>query len=326
MTTHAQQVAAAKKTARIPRAQRGAPAPVTGTQVTDPVQGDPTGRQAAEAGLGKNALAGGEYIANTYVPPAQQLTNAPSADTTAVTNALTGNIAQSADVTNSLAMQRANAQRSTEQQSVLDRQNDIATNGLGSQQYQAEREQMQRGLNSQFATSTANLAKAQARGKVYGAAASAQQANNVSANTNAGVNNEQQLFLQGEALKRSGLQDYSNTLNTQNSALAANANAYGTGAQNAQTGQQQRAAAAATQINTNTANTTDINKFNAGENDATTAAKLGAITNTAGLINANTMNGEQIGLGKDAIAAAGGKTTSYDKAVAAAKKTASGKK
>lgn len=49
--------------------------------------------------------------------------------------------------------------------------------GYTAPQYQAQREQMQRGLNSGLATSTAQLAKAQARAKMYGPAAAAQFAN-----------------------------------------------------------------------------------------------------------------------------------------------------
>lgn len=54
--------------------------------------------------------------------------------------------------------------------------------GYTAPEYQAQREQMQRGLNSNLATSLNQLAKSQARGKVYGAAASAQQANQIRAN------------------------------------------------------------------------------------------------------------------------------------------------
>lgn len=49
--------------------------------------------------------------------------------------------------------------------------------GYTSPEYQAQREQMQRGLNSNLATGMSQLAKAQSRGKVYGAAGAAQQAN-----------------------------------------------------------------------------------------------------------------------------------------------------
>jgi hypothetical protein len=49
--------------------------------------------------------------------------------------------------------------------------------GYTSEQYQASREQMMKGQQSNFATAQAQLAKAQARGRVYGAAGAAQQAN-----------------------------------------------------------------------------------------------------------------------------------------------------
>ncbi|OQB10429.1 MAG: hypothetical protein BWY21_00350 [Parcubacteria group bacterium ADurb.Bin216] len=49
--------------------------------------------------------------------------------------------------------------------------------GYTSPEYQAQREQMQRGIEGNTATGMAQLAKAQARGKVYGAAGVAQQQN-----------------------------------------------------------------------------------------------------------------------------------------------------
>lgn len=49
--------------------------------------------------------------------------------------------------------------------------------GYTSEQYQAQREQAARGQNSNYLTARDQLAKAQARGRVYGAAGAAQQAN-----------------------------------------------------------------------------------------------------------------------------------------------------
>lgn len=49
--------------------------------------------------------------------------------------------------------------------------------GYTAPEYQAQREQMARGINSNTQTSLSQLAKAQARGKVYGASATAQQNN-----------------------------------------------------------------------------------------------------------------------------------------------------
>ncbi len=49
--------------------------------------------------------------------------------------------------------------------------------GYTAPEYQAQREQMARGINSNTQTSLSQLAKSQARGKVYGASATAQQGN-----------------------------------------------------------------------------------------------------------------------------------------------------
>ena len=239
------------------------------------------GQRAAEQGLGKNALAAGEYIANKYIPQnAQQISTEANP-----------NVAQA------LQAQNQYTQATGDQRAALARQNDIAQNGLGAQVYQAERDQLQRGQQSQFATSQNNLAKAQARGKVYGAAGAAQMANNVRANTEAGLNNEQQLMIQSANLKNTANQAYGNLANTEQAQLAGAANQYSQATQAAD-------AAAA-----------DKAKFNIGESDALTAARLGTIANTAGLVNANRTNQLQQGLGADSINAAGGKTAHYDKAM-----------
>ena len=239
------------------------------------------GQRAAEQGLGKNALAAGEYIANKYIPQnAQQISTEANP-----------NVAQA------LQAQNQYTQATGDQRAALARQNDIAQNGLGAQVYQAERDQLQRGQQSQFATSQNNLAKAQARGKVYGAAGAAQMANNVRANTEAGLNNEQQLMIQSANLKNTANQAYGNLANTEQAQLAGAANQYS---------QATQAADAAS---------ADKAKFNIGESDALTAARLGTIANTAGLVNANRTNQLQQGLGADSINAAGGKTTHYDRAM-----------
>lgn len=66
--------------------------------------------------------------------------------------------------------------------------------GYTSPEYQAQREQMQRGLNSNMATSSSALARSQARGKVYGAAASAQQGNLIRGAQDTKDNLEQELM------------------------------------------------------------------------------------------------------------------------------------
>lgn len=67
--------------------------------------------------------------------------------------------------------------------------------GYTSPQYQAQREQMMQGVNSQYATAQSQLAKAQARGKVYGAAGAAQQANLIQSTQDNKNNLEQQLYV-----------------------------------------------------------------------------------------------------------------------------------
>lgn len=66
--------------------------------------------------------------------------------------------------------------RSADQNQVVSMMN-AGLQGYTSPEYQAQREQMQRGLQSNYATSAGQLARAQSRGKVYGAAGVAQLAN-----------------------------------------------------------------------------------------------------------------------------------------------------
>lgn len=320
LSPHAQRVAAAKAKAQTVNPTPTNPDPNT-TATSDPNPADPTGRTALEGVLGKNNLAAGENLANSLIPKtAAQIDATPSAATTGATNVLNQNVQPDANTTSALDTQRQNTLRSAAQSDVLDRQKDIATQGLSAKEFQGQRDQLNQGLNSTTATTQANLAKAQAQGKVYGAAGVAQRANALNADATTRANNEQQLFLQSEALKRSGLQDYSNTLNTQNSQLATNANSFATSAETSQQNAQTRGTQAAAQVNTNTANTTDINKFNIGEQDANIASKLGAITNVAGIGATKDINEQMVALDHDAIAAAGGRTSLLDKTTAQNKK------
>lgn len=81
--------------------------------------------------------------------------------------------------------------------------------GYTSQEYQAQREQMQRGLNSNLQTNLSSLARSQARGKVYGAAASAQQANALQAAQMSKDNLEQDLMIKNIDEKQNRLGAYS---------------------------------------------------------------------------------------------------------------------
>ena len=67
--------------------------------------------------------------------------------------------------------------------------------GYTSPQYQAQREQMQRGLNSNYLTSAGQLMRAQSRGKVYGAAGAAQMANLQRSTQNSKDQLEQDLYI-----------------------------------------------------------------------------------------------------------------------------------
>lgn len=80
--------------------------------------------------------------------------------------------------------------------------------GYTSPEYQAQREQMQQGVNSQYATASNQLAKAQARGKVYGAAGAAQQANLIQGTADNKNNLEQQLMVQNINEKQNRLNQY----------------------------------------------------------------------------------------------------------------------
>jgi len=82
--------------------------------------------------------------------------------------------------------------------------------GYTAPEYQAQREQMQQGINSQFATAQNQLNKSQARGKVYGAAASAQQANLIQGAENSKNNLEQQLMVQNIDERQKRLSDFYN--------------------------------------------------------------------------------------------------------------------
>lgn len=86
--------------------------------------------------------------------------------------------------------------------------------GYTSPEYQASREQMQRGLNSNLATSLSQLAKGQARGKVYGAAATAQQGNQIRGAETDKNNLEQDLMVKNIDEQRSRLSEYGGAANS----------------------------------------------------------------------------------------------------------------
>lgn len=82
--------------------------------------------------------------------------------------------------------------------------------GYTAPQYQAQREQMMRGVNSNLQTSLGQLAKAQARGKVYGAAASAQSANALRGAEDNKNQLEQDLYVKNIDEQQKRLGEYAN--------------------------------------------------------------------------------------------------------------------
>ncbi len=82
--------------------------------------------------------------------------------------------------------------------------------GYSSPEYQAQREMAQQGIANQYQTATSQLAKAQARGKVYGAAGAAQQANLVRSTQDSKNNLEQQLMVQNINETQNRLNNYGN--------------------------------------------------------------------------------------------------------------------
>ena len=141
--------------------------------------------------------------------------------------------------------------------------------GYTSPEYQAQREQMMQGVNSQYATAQDQLARAQARGKVYGAAGAAQQANLSTGLMNSKNDLEQKLMVQNidEKQKRLG-------------AYGANANAL-------------------------QAQDVDAQKTNMGNRAAEATAGLNAYTGIGGMAMTQQGNAQMQNIMKRALAAQG---------------------
>ena len=150
--------------------------------------------------------------------------------------------------------------------------------GYTSPEYQAQREQMQRGLNSNMATGAAQLARSQARGKVYGAAASAQSGNLIRGAQNQKDELEQDLMIRNiDEMDRRNLQygEYGRGLDTEEfDRRAAATKAYGD-------------ESAAQRVET-----LDREKINLGQSNAELAAQIGAYTG-AGATNLAQQNTEE---------------------------------
>lgn len=140
--------------------------------------------------------------------------------------------------------------------------------GYTSPQYQAQREQMTRGLNSNLQTGMSQLAKAQARGKVYGAAGVAQQQNLLMNNQNQKDQLEQDLNIKNIDEMRSR--------NTE----------YGLAAAQQNQGQFDRTGVATQNMNKDTMTlgdkTLEREQTNIGQSNAEIAAKIGLFTGAGG--------------------------------------------
>jgi hypothetical protein len=155
--------------------------------------------------------------------------------------------------------------RIQENADVLSRYKSIADKGLEAPEYQAYREQMTKGMDSNLRSSMEGLAKSQARGRVFGAAASAQQSNTLRADSENRNDIEQQLFLKGAEFKRGALGDYAGQLK---------------GMQEAELGRE---------------------KTNLGQVAAEKSAQLGAFFNTIGIGQGQALSKEQLDLAREAI-------------------------
>lgn len=140
--------------------------------------------------------------------------------------------------------------------------------GYTSPEYQAQREQMQRGVDSNLATSLSQLAKAQARGKVYGAAGVAQQQNQMQAAQNTKDQLEQDLMVKNIDEKQRRQLEYGNYLE----GLTSSEYDRQTGIEKDRTG---------TELALGQAEL-DREKINIGNKQAEVAARLGLTTGTLG--------------------------------------------
>lgn len=182
------------------------------------------------------------------------------------------------------ALGRVSTEASPEQKAAMERMK-AGLGGYTSQEYQASREQMQRGLNSNLATSLAQLAKGQARGKVYGAAATAQQGNQLRSAQNTKDNLEQDLMVKNIDEMRSRLGEYTGQANT----------LYGQNMAAQQTNLSQEQAERAAQTDAQKTNLSQEEKERAAQTDAE-KTNLGQVAaETSGAINAITgMGGQQL--------------------------------
>lgn len=159
--------------------------------------------------------------------------------------------------------------------------------GYTSGEYQASREQMMRGQQSNYATSQGQLAKAQARGKVYGAAGAAQMANLSAASAQSKDQLEQDLMVKNIDEQQRRLQDYGKY------ASDVNGQAF-----------DQRAVATKAYGDTGAAlrgEELDRQKINLGQSNAELASQIGLFTGAAGTNLSKEQNEEAMKIQKQGI-------------------------
>lgn len=172
--------------------------------------------------------------------------------------------------------------------------------GYTSPEYQAQREQQMRGMQSNYATASSQLARAQARGKVYGAAGAAQQANLAASTQQSKDNLEQDLYIKNiDEMNRRNLQygQYGRELNTEEFDRQAGATkAYGDEENRLRQEELER------------------QKINLGQANAETAAQIGAFTGAGAtaLSQQNTKESQRIS--REGIRAINGEGGTRDRA------------
>lgn len=228
--------------------------------------------------FGEEGLRAGRAIGNKFFAPGSlghvdpNLSNSPySSDS---------NLAQTR------AMAAMYGQRDPMQGDVLNRMKS-GLEGYTAPEYQAQREQMERGLNSQFATASSQLAKAQAQGKVYGAAGAAQRANLIQGTSDKKNELEQDLYIKNIDEKQKRLGEYGQygqnlaqgEYTRESGALAAQ------GEEEARLRKEQM----------------DAEKYNQAQDAAALAARFSALTGTAGMYQQQTQNKEANKISREGI-------------------------
>lgn len=211
--------------------------------------------KAAVGALGAENMAAGSYLADKFFSPGSM-------------GRISTGIQMNPDGTPAADAQ-GNPLRVQENAALLNRYQDLSK-GMSADQYQAAREQQMKGVQSGLATSMGQLAKAQARGKVYGAAGAAQQANVLTDYQNKVQDVEQQNKLLDVNLIREGTDAYAGALG----------------------GMQ--------------ATERQGMQFNLGQQAAEKAGAAGAYMNTIAAQQGNTLQNKSLEIAKKALGVAGG--------------------